>query len=87
MAEADPNEHVQAEFVGKIEDFIAGDKGKTIREFIELTQMDNDTFINARKPSYRNEAGDLVNYNSHVYKAVEKARDNLSDMSRVLLMD
>lgn len=83
MAEADPNEHVQAEFVGKIEDFIAGDKGKTIREFIELTQMDNDTFINARKPSYRNEAGDLVNYNSHVYKAVEKARDNLSDMSSV----
>ena len=83
MSEADPNEHVQAEFVGKIEDLIASDKGQTIREFIELTQMDTETFDNARKPSYRNEAGDLVNYNSHVYKAVQKARENLSDMSGV----
>ena len=83
MAEADPNEHVQAEFIGKIESFIATDKGKTIREFIELVQMDNDTFSNARKPSYRNEAGDLVDYNPHVYKAVERARDNLKSMGSV----
>jgi len=83
MADADPNEHVQAEFVGKIESFVASDKGQTIREFIELTQMDNDTFKEARKPSYRNEAGDLTSYNSHVYKAVEKARANLGDMSKV----
>ena len=83
MADADPNEHVQAEFVGKIESFVAGDEGRTIREFIELTQMDNETFKEARKPSYRNEAGDLVEYNSHVYKAVEKARSNLGDMSKV----
>ena len=83
MADADPNEHVQAEFVGKIESFVASDQGRTIREFIELTQMDNDTFKEARKPSYRDEAGDLVEYNSHVYKAVEKARANLGDMSKV----
>ena len=63
MANADPNEHVQAEFIGKIESFVASDKGKTIREFIELVQMDNDTFSNARKPSYRNEQGDFVDYN------------------------
>ena len=83
MAEADPNEHVQAEFIGKVEDFVASDQGVTIKQFIELTQMDNNTFKEARKPSYRNEAGDLVEYNSHVYKAVEKARSNLSDMSEV----
>ena len=83
MANADPNEHVQAEFVGKIESFIASDKGKTLKEFIELVQMDNDTFGNARKPSYRNEQGDLVDYNPHVYKAVERARENLKSMGSV----
>ena len=83
MAEADPNEHVQAEFIGKLEDFVASDQGATIKQFIELTQMDNNTFKEARKPSYRNEAGNLVEYNSHVYKAVEKARTNLNDMSKV----
>ena len=83
MASADPNEHVQAEFIGKLESFIASDKGKTIKEFIELVQMDNDTFSNARKPSYRNEQGDLVDYNPHVYKAVERARANLNSMGSV----
>ena len=83
MANADPNEHVQAEFIGKLESFVASDKGKTIREFIELVQMDNDTFTNARKPSYRNEKGDLTDYNPHVYKAVERARDNLKSMGSV----
>ena len=83
MASADPNEHVQAEFIGKMESFIASDKGKTIKEFIELVQMDNDTFSNARKPSYRNEQGDLVDYNPHVYKAVERARANLNSMGSV----
>ena len=80
MATADPNEHVQAEFIGKLESFVASDKGKTIREFIELVQMDNDTFTSARKPSYRNEKGDLTDYNPHVYKAVERASDNLKSM-------
>jgi len=83
MANADPNEHVQAEFIGKIESFVASDKGKTIREFIELVHMNNDIFKSARKPSYRNEQGDLVDYNPHVYKAVEKARDNLKSMGSV----
>jgi len=83
MANADPNEHVQAEFIGKLESFVASDKGKTIREFIELVQMDNDTFTSARKPSYRNEKGDLTDYNPHVYKAVERARDNLKSMGSV----
>ena len=83
MAEADPNEHVQAEFIGKLEDFIASDKGSTTREFIELVQMNKDTFEEARKPSYRDEAGDLRSYNSHVYEAVKKARANLQDMGGV----
>ena len=83
MAEADPNEHVQAEFINKIEEFVNSDQGKTIKQFIDLVHMDNNTFKEARKPSYRNEKGDLVNFNPHVYKAVEKARQNLDSMSGV----
>ena len=83
MAEADPNENVQAEFVGKLEQFVDSDGGKTIKQFLELVQMDNGTFENARKPSYRDKAGDLQSFNSHVYQAASKARDNLGDMSKV----
>ena len=83
MSNADPNEHVQMEFINKIEEFVNSDKGKTIKQFIDLVHMDNNTFKEARKPSYRNEQGDLVNFNSHVYKAVEKARENLKSMSGV----
>ena len=85
MSEADPNEHVQAEFVNKIEEFVNSDQGRTIKQFIDLVHMDNDTFTEARKPSYRNEQGDLVNFNSHVYKAVEVARQNLKSMSGVYI--
>ena len=83
MAEADPNEHVQVEFVNKIESFLNKDEGKTISQFLELVQMDKVNFAEARKKNYRNEAGELVEYNPHVYKAVQKARQNLNDLSRV----
>jgi len=84
MANADPNENVQAEFVNKIEDFVNRDKeGKTLKQFIELIHMDKDTFNSARKPSYRNDKGQLVDYNTHVYKAVERARENLNEMGSV----
>ena len=83
MAEADPNEHVQAEFINKIEAFVDSDQGKTIKQFIELVHMDDAVFKEARKPSYRNEQGNLTNYNPHVYQAVIKARQNLSSMSNV----
>ena len=72
MAEADPNEHVQVEFVNKIESFLNKDEGKTISQFLELVQMDKVNFAEARKKNYRNEAGELVEYNPHVYKAEKK---------------
>jgi len=91
MAEADPSEHTEAEFINKLENFIAKnpdptkDKGKTIREFHELVEMSNAEFQEARKPSFRNSKGELVTYNSHVYQAVKKARNNLNEMAKVYI--
>jgi len=84
MANADPNEQVQAEFVNKIETFVNKDKeGKTLKQFIELIHMDKAIFEEARKPSYRDKDGNKVNFNSHVYEAVKVARQNLNEMGNV----
>ena len=96
MANADPSEHVQAEFEVAIEKFIASDEGRTIREFIELVHMDNGTFKRVPKENFRDqnefledgktpnpEFGNKKIYNPHVYKAVQVARRNLNDMGKV----
>lgn len=92
MIEGDPAEHIQAEFVTKIEDFIAGKEGKTIRDFLDLVQMDDATFRAAKGKDFTdpNEGsktfGQKRTYNSHVYEAVIKARRNLKNMSKVYVL-
>jgi len=87
MAEADPSEHVQAEFISKIENFVQNDpQGETVKQFTELVHMDTDTFQRVKKPGYRNEDGQLVDYNSNVYEAVKKARENLNDLGKTYML-
>ena len=55
-----------------------GSVAYNIEEFHELVEMSNAEFQEARKPSFRNSKGELVSYNSHVYQAVKKARNNFT---------
>ena len=83
MAEGDPNEHTEAEFINAIEKFVNDPEGKTIKQFHELIELKNTEFDKARKPSYRNAKGELVDYNPHIYQAAKKARNNLNDLAKV----
>tara|TARA_Y100000310_G_scaffold344790_1_gene459537 strand:- start:257 stop:2935 length:2679 start_codon:yes stop_codon:yes gene_type:complete len=97
MAEADPSEHVQAEFVAKIEEFVMKDKeGETLKEFIDLIHMSHDDFNAAKNPDFVDTAEFMMDgttknpffnqkrdFNPHVYQAVIRAKQNLQDMSKV----
>ena len=96
MANADPSEHVQAEFEMAIEKFIESDQGKTVKEFIELVHMNDGTFKKVPDENFRDanefledgktpnpEFGQKKSYNPHVYEAVIVARRNLTEMGKV----
>ena len=99
MAEADPNKHVQAEFVAAIEEFVMKDKeGETLKEFIDLIHMSKGDFKEARKPDFVDKSEFMMDgttenpfymqkrsFNPHVYQAVIRAKENLQYMSKVYI--
>ena len=85
MSKADPSESVQNEFITRMERLIDSNEGKTIKQYHELIHMDTKEFESAKRKNYRNEAGELVNYNSKVYNAVERSRTLLNDVGGIYL--
>jgi hypothetical protein len=85
MAKADASEATMNDFVSRMKDLIESNEGKTIKQYHELIHMSTDEFKAARRKDYRNEAGELVDYNAKVYSAVEKSRIMLDDVGGIYL--
>ena len=86
LLDPEATHNTQAAFEREMTKFIEKDKeGVTIKQFHELIHMDAETFKEAKKESYRDEKGQKVTYNSHVYQAVKKARSSLDAMGGVYI--
>jgi len=97
LAEDPQSVGLQAKFVDAIKYFTEKDvEGRTIKQFIKLVHLSNTDFKNARKTDWKDpnefltdgktpnpDFGLEVTFNSHVYQAVEVARQQLNDMGKV----
>ena len=84
MNQTDVSDATQAKFIKKLEDFIESNEGVTIKQFHELIHMNAKEFANAKKPNYKRE-GKLITYDTSVYRAVERARNNLDEIGQVYI--